>query len=282
MYKRLSYYLPNLAQCWLLVLLFAVVGTVGALLLCKLITLAIPAFAKWEVILSYPLTFVPVALFIFVKTRREYSEAASQEVASPCIPLNNPNFGSIGPFLSFLMLIPLIFAFNIVTEPLSSWIEVPKIWEEIILSIHDNKIGYFISIVILAPLLEELLCRGVIMRGLLYHLSPVKAIVWSAVIFGVLHLNPWQAVPAFLTGSLMGWLYWKSGSIWVPIFVHFVNNAFSYLITVLFSEIPIDAGFADIIPAEYYYFIYFASLLTLVALLFLMNRKYDKPVSVEI
>ena len=50
----------------------------------------------------------------------------------------------------------------------------------------------FYSMVIQAPLFKEVLFRGVILGGLLAHRTPARAIVWSAVLFAIIHINPWQ------------------------------------------------------------------------------------------
>ena len=54
--------------------------------------------------------------------------------------------------------------------------------------------GALLAVVIVAPLTEELLFRGVILRGLLLHYSAPKAVIASSLMFGLVHLNPWQAV----------------------------------------------------------------------------------------
>jgi len=87
----------------------------------------------------------------------------------------------------------------------------------------------FLTVVIAAPILEEILFRGVILQGLLKNYSPAKAIIWSAVIFGVAHMNMWQTTGAILAGLLLGWVYWKSNSIIPGMVIHFVNNLVGYI-----------------------------------------------------
>jgi len=82
-----------------------------------------------------------------------------------------------------------------------------------------------VAVVVLAgPVLEELLFRGVILHGFLQSYRRRSAIVMSAALFAVYHLNPWQAVPAFLMGLLFG--YWRAGtgSLWPGIAGHIVAN----------------------------------------------------------
>jgi membrane protease YdiL (CAAX protease family) len=49
-------------------------------------------------------------------------------------------------------------------------------------------------------------------------------------------MNPWQFIPAFLTGLLLGYIYLKTRSLLPVIFVHIINNTFSYLMVYIFGE----------------------------------------------
>lgn len=118
-------------------------------------------------------------------------------------------------------------ALGVLIEPLLSAIPSPDWLEEILKEMFTKNL--IISAVLAAPILEEILLRGIVLDGFLKQYSPAKAIFWSAVIFGVMHLNPVQAVGAFLLGLPLGWLYYRTGSLWPGIALHFVNNAVSSL-----------------------------------------------------
>lgn len=83
-----------------------------------------------------------------------------------------------------------------------------------------------IQVVITAPILEELLFRGIILNGLLskYKKNYKKAIIISALIFGIAHLNIPQGVNAFIIGIIIGGIYYCTGSMKLSIFAHFINN----------------------------------------------------------
>ena len=91
--------------------------------------------------------------------------------------------------------------------------------------------GYF-ALAILVPIAEEIVFRGAILRVLLsitgkrFHWV---AIVISALIFGAMHGNLAQFVNAALFGLLLGWLYYRTGSIVPTILMHWVNNTMSYI-----------------------------------------------------
>lgn len=91
--------------------------------------------------------------------------------------------------------------------------------------------GVFAFLVVVAPLTEELLFRGLFLSRILERHSPRAAVVGSAVCFGVFHILPWQAVTAALMGLFLGWLLLRSGSIAVPITAHAVFNLLPVLAT---------------------------------------------------
>ncbi|MGQ1910834.1 lysostaphin resistance A-like protein [Marinifilum sp. RC60d5] len=82
----------------------------------------------------------------------------------------------------------------------------------------------FIGPVILAPFFEEIIFRNYILKGLLNTYSPQKAIISSAIIFGLLHIYPHQLIGAIPLGFFFGWIYYKTRSIGVTIILHSVAN----------------------------------------------------------
>ena len=79
------------------------------------------------------------------------------------------------------------------------------------------------------PLAEEIGFRGGLLSGLLKtRCRPWLAILISALCFGLLHgLIGFPS--AFLFGILVGWLYWRTGSIVPGIIIHIVNNSLSFI-----------------------------------------------------
>jgi len=130
-------------------------------------------------------------------------------------------------FISIIVIIALI----IISEPLSLLIPMPDSVKAYFEKMIQPNILSFISVAVAAPILEEILFRGIILEGFLQNYSPQKAIIWSAVLFGVFHLNPWQAIGAIIFGLFFGWLYWKTNSIIPGIILHFVNNFAAFVLT---------------------------------------------------
>lgn len=89
-----------------------------------------------------------------------------------------------------------------------------------------NTIVISIQVIIIGPIIEELIFRKILLGKLLEKFSnrPIKAIVYSALIFGIIHLNIIQGVAAFGGGIILGLIYYYTKSIKATIFAHILNN----------------------------------------------------------
>lgn len=122
--------------------------------------------------------------------------------------------GAIIPSVWFQELLPELP--NLVADDLSDMINHP---------------GGYLAIAIAAPVAEEIVFRGAILRALLNSFKhPWVAITLSALFFAVGHLNPAQMPHAFLIGLLLGWMYYRTGSILPGILFHLVNNTVAYVL----------------------------------------------------
>ncbi|WP_419742715.1 CPBP family intramembrane glutamic endopeptidase [Paraclostridium dentum] len=89
-----------------------------------------------------------------------------------------------------------------------------------------NTIVISIQVIIIGPIIEELIFRKILLGKLLEKFinRPIKAIVYSALIFGIVHLNIIQGVAAFGGGIILGLIYYYTKSIKATIFAHILNN----------------------------------------------------------
>ena len=111
-------------------------------------------------------------------------------------------------------------------------IEMDENTQQILTSLMKEPWGY-VAVGILAPLAEEVVFRGAILRTLLGIMSKKNhwvAIMISAAIFGVVHANLAQFVNALLMGLLLGWMYYRTGSLVPGILLHWVNNTMAYVL----------------------------------------------------
>lgn len=111
-------------------------------------------------------------------------------------------------------------------------------FENVAESIYSG--GVFLQIVataVAAPLIEELLFRGLIYKRLRVLVKPIPAMIISAAIFGIAHGNFVQFVYAFLLGIIFAYVYEKFHNIWIPITFHAGANLISVVIT---NVMPMD------------------------------------------
>ena len=283
--RNLRYYTPSLGQSWLLALVFVFIGSIFGVI-SKL-------FAGDSVFwgsssFMYLCMMLPVFVFIYYMAKMEYRRYELNGLEEPR-KINSPSFGSLHPVTVFLLAGLATLCISVLIEPLTSFIPMPDSIKRIFeMLLSDSPlVDSLISITILAPLCEEFLCRGMMLRGMLEHISPAKAILWSAFIFAVIHLNPWQAIPAFAIGTFFGWLYWRTRSIWLVIFLHFVNNSTSMLLARLFPDIPVDMTFSEQLPTVWYVVLYSVALILFALIIILFQKKLNfkddkKTLSAEI
>lgn len=89
----------------------------------------------------------------------------------------------------------------------------------------------YLAVGLLAPLSEEIVMRGAVLRILLdARFSAAAAILLSAFFFALIHFNPAQMPHAFLVGILLGWMYWRTGSILPGVAYHWANNTVAYVL----------------------------------------------------
>jgi hypothetical protein len=116
------------------------------------------------------------------------------------------------------------------TMPIGSLIPMPEVVKQLFLEmLKYNGILGFITIVIAAPILEELIFRGIILDGLLKRYSPTKSILFSSFLFGLVHLNPWQFISAMIIGCFAGWVYYRTKNLLLCILIHFINNLLPFI-----------------------------------------------------
>ena len=125
----------------------------------------------------------------------------------------------------------------------SAWLqeqmpELPNFVENEFDMILTNRWGY-LAIGLLAPLSEEIVLRGAVLRSLLSkplfanrseRFNIWTAISISALFFALIHFNPAQMPHAFVIGLLLGWMYWRTGSILPGVAYHWANNSIAYII----------------------------------------------------
>ena len=89
----------------------------------------------------------------------------------------------------------------------------------------------FQALAFITPFSEELFFRGFVFRGLIPKVGPYGAMMISAAIFSGFHLSLGALIPIFITGVLLAWLYWRTGSLWASVGTHAGQNALALVAT---------------------------------------------------
>ncbi len=85
----------------------------------------------------------------------------------------------------------------------------------------------FLAAVVIAAIAEEMLFRGMLQTSFEYFIDPAMAIVISAIIFALVHFNPWSAIQFTMMGIVLGYMTWITKSIWPAVILHGTNNFLS-------------------------------------------------------
>ncbi|MCR5140774.1 MAG: CPBP family intramembrane metalloprotease [Bacteroidaceae bacterium] len=125
-----------------------------------------------------------------------------------------------------LVCIPFIYSLMYLGGLMMEAVNLPNLLEDTFMDMSHSIWG-IISIALVAPVLEECLFRGAIEGHLLtlWKGKPWAAIVVSGLIFGIIHLNPAQMLYASIIGIVLGWLRWRTGSVYPGIIGHILNNS---------------------------------------------------------
>lgn len=92
-----------------------------------------------------------------------------------------------------------------------------------------------LSAVVFAPIFEEILFRGFLYRNLKQLWGPGPAMVAAGLLFGLAHLEPGLILPLSALGATLAFLYERSGSLLVPIFVHALWNLGQLVLAVVLA-----------------------------------------------
>ena len=144
-----------------------------------------------------------------------------------------------------LVLIPVLFflwaAQNLIGEvniALDKVLPPPSWFWELFNKIFENDYGIYgaiLKVVIMAPIVEELIFRGIIMHGLMRNYSRFTSVFVSALMFALFHLNPWQLPATFILGLILGILMVRTRNIYLCILGHAINNGL-VLISIQYSK----------------------------------------------
>ena len=136
----------------------------------------------------------------------------------------------------------------------------------------DGPFGIVVTIIgaaVIAPLTEEFALRGIVM-GSLRKYGEKFAIITSAVLFGLMHGNLRQIPFAFIVGLILGFAVIKTGSLWTGVAIHFLNNLFASVLTIIGEHVATEI--ATIINLAFFGF---CILCGFISMYFMDNKTVD-------
>ena len=230
LYANHAWYVPGVGGMFALLGWFLVGNLLGSVLV-AILGAFLPAqvIMDYAMLVVYPLSFLPAMVYAAHKSQRNsLFEVGYKLESSHWGPFKGWQLALITVALTYSTMVAADLP-NYLNYKLTTSIPWLNGFYESFMELMGKMIGgkfwsSFLLAAIFAPIFEEWLCRGMVLRGLLSKMKPGWAIVVSALFFALIHLNPWQALNAFIIGVIMGYIYYKTGSLWLTMLVHFVNN----------------------------------------------------------
>ena len=198
------------------------IGLAGVVLVLSVCTALFPeSDSRFPTVLSIligqGIMILPVFAIIYLK-----NESFSQSFRIKYIPLNSIlpvvilSLGTIILSDEVDRLIGMVF-------PIPDYIE--KLGEFVQFDTPLYALLLILVTVIIAPFCEEVLFRGFLQQFLENHWKDVtKAILITSMFFAAFHMNPGWIIQIYLLGIILGYLAWKTGSIFPGLILHSLNN----------------------------------------------------------
>ncbi len=187
-------------------------------------------------------------------------------------------------FFNPLIIIPVITFLwamqNLLEIPgafLDKYLPAPMWFWELFNKIFEGDYGWwgaFMKVAVVAPIVEELIFRGLILKGFRSNYSAVTAVVMSALLFALFHLNPWQFPATFALGLFLGWIMIRTNNIFLAILGHSIHNFLVLASITWFEKIKSNAFY--LLEKEKIYYISTLVILLSALLIFLLSQKWYK------
>ena len=224
---------PNLKQSiWLLILLFLISTGLGIPVAILGMIIDQPLhkspYGIWPLTLA---SFVLVVHYVLRRTNRTWSSW------SDIMPIKTVSWQLLLPLV--VSILGLLIVSLELSKGVLSLVPAPEVVKETVRGLIGKKTSYWLAFygaVIQAPIIEEAFFRGIILGGLLACRSRYQAAIWSAALFAIYHLNPWQLPVALILGLVFAWWFIQTGSLLPCLLGHALNNFLA--VTLARSGIP--------------------------------------------
>ena len=274
-----AWYVPDVGGMFVLLGFFMLGSILSAIVMAIMLALmGQQAVSDYGMIVIYPVTFIPAMIYAAHRSQKN-------ALFDPGYKLVSCHFGKLGVLGVVCLTAVMTVATMLFADPFN-WFNfkltessplLQKFYEAIMESMKQMTGGPFWSsflvTAIFAPIFEEWLCRGMVLRGLLCcgKVRPGWAIVISALFFAVIHANPWQALNAFIIGLVMGYIYYRTGNLWLTMLVHFINNG-SAVVMMHMDSLKDMEYWKDVIPEPAYWVVVAVAAVVLYAGVMLLRK----------
>lgn len=233
---------PGIAQAiWILVLFYLLYFAVGIPIAIINIIFNV-SFSKHPIAIS---THEVVAIGLLLWWRLKKNKISFREIF-PITPISIP-------FIVPLLL--SVFGLSILISEIDNLFQIiltmPPEVSDILIKYATGQKSLFNVIfftIIVVPIAEEILFRGFILRGFLSRYTGAKSIIVSAILFGIIHIIPWQIPGAIIWGFFFAWMFVRTRSLLPCIIGHTVANAMPMIWRVSNIKIP---GFTEITKTKF-------------------------------
>ena len=265
---RYNYFVPGVAEMFILLALLlvgALFGNVVSFIFSLL--LSSEAALEYGMLVAYPVMFIPPMMYAGIKSGKN-------SFFKDGVRVDSSHFQPVGGIGCAIAVILATLALGFCSDAISMVMpEMPDYLKELMESLTTGELWIdLLSVSVFAPVFEEWLCRGMVLRGLLNNnVKPVWAIIISAAFFALIHMNPWQAVPAFLLGILFAYVYYRTGSLKLTMLMHCTNNTFA----VICSHIPAledMESWMDVFTGKQFWLIFTGCLLLLCLFVYIFGK----------
>lgn len=206
-------------------------GAIGVLVY---IVLKLVTGGLGQPVVSSAVELLPFALTGLLISQAMYNDAGFRKIGlAPRHPWRDLGW----TLIAIPMALGLAGVAGLMANTLSTWLNQPvqEVAHETLRMLREDPnaqmiVTVIISAVILAPLLEEIVFRGVLQTSLMRLLGGTRwpALLLTGLLFSVTHwwAVPWQGLlPLFVLGLVFGYLYERTGSLLTPILTHAGFNA---------------------------------------------------------
>ena len=139
--------------------------------------------------------------------------------------------------VGFFCLLPIVLGLGIFNEqlPLPEFLQTLEDQQmEIVEWLSSGGGNFYLNLLFVAAtpaVFEEVFFRGFVQRRAERGMGIVGGILFTGILFGLFHLRLTQALPLALLGCYLAYVTWRTGSLLIPVVLHFLNNGLSLVVS---------------------------------------------------